>query len=66
MVKKPVDLHPSLYPTLHETYFLVKFSVFIKHRSGSGIPVKQFISLIQSRLMVFKSRSSKRKVSTGL
>lgn len=64
--KKPVNLHPSSYFILHETYSLVKFSVLIKHRSGSGIPVKQIFSLFHSRFMVFRSRSRKQKVSTGL
>lgn len=40
MIKIPVDLHPSSYFILHETYSLVKFTVFNKHRFGSGSSVK--------------------------
>lgn len=45
IIKIPVDLHPSSYFILHETYSLVKFTVFNKHRFGSGSSVKHIFFL---------------------
>lgn len=45
MIKIPVDLHPSSYFIVHETYSLVKFTVFNKHRFGSGSSVKHIFFL---------------------
>lgn len=56
--KKPVELHPSSYFILHETYSLIKFSVFIKQSFGSGISVKH-VYFLNSKLFMILITSNK-------